>query len=254
MALYSAFKPLLSTEVWVLLGLCLAWILSTRRSCHRIGTFLFVLCVLALYGLSTRLVSHALLVPLEGRYPPVATLQITQDAIVILTGGAPRDPYTTSSSILSTPGLARLICGLGFFRMGIAPTVVLSGGDGDGFDGTPPEAVVMRDLALELGLPAMALLLEDQGRTTSERGRAVRAVLPQAQRILLVDSALHLPRSALVFQRQGFGVTPAPCDYQTRSEPWRLTDFYPGAHHFYNSSLAFHEYIGLAAYWLLGDI
>lgn len=254
MDLYSAVKGLLSPEALGMLGLCIAWVLNARRPCQRMGTVLFAICVFSLFCLSTRPVSHALLVPLEGRYPPVGTLDRRQDAIVILTGGAPRDPYTESSSILSTPGLARLICGLGFYRRGVAQTVVLSGGDGDGFDGTPPEAVVMRELALELGMPAAVLRVEDRARTTSERGRAVRTMLPEARRILLVDSALHLPRSALVFQRQGFAVSPVPCGYQTRSEPWRLTDLYPSAYHLYNSGLALHEYVGLGAYWLLGDI
>src|SRR5207244_1888445 len=58
----------------------------------------------------------------------------------------------------------RVRLGVGLYREGVAPLIVMSGG------GTGPvtEAAVMHDLAQEAGTPETALLLEPESRNTFE--------------------------------------------------------------------------------------
>src|SRR3954452_11419455 len=58
----------------------------------------------------------------------------------------------------------RVALGVGLYREGAAPLLVMSGGGA----GAATEAAVMRDLAREAGVPDMAVLLETESRNTFE--------------------------------------------------------------------------------------
>ena len=82
------------------------------------------------------------------------------------------------------------------------------------------------------------------------------------RRILLVTSALHMPRSVPLFENQGFTVIPAPTDYmfteRPRSRPlletWPdlLIGLFPSAGAMSATTQAIKEYIGIGVYWLRG--
>lgn len=253
--LYSITKLLVHPELWILICLIGAWLLSgsTRRlsSARRllsIGIFLF-------WGLGTRPISDALLHPLESRYSLASLGDITaRDVLVVLASGSTKAPGSGSSTILGTSSLDHLICGVTMLRDGSARTLLFAGGSGDVYGHGPPEADVMRDLAIRLGASASAVLIENRSRTTAERAVQVRRMLPKTSRIALIDSALHLPRAAATFEKQGFIVVPVPCDYRTSDHPWDLTEFFPDAGSLVNSRDAIHEYIGLAVYWAMGRL
>lgn len=88
------------------------------------------------------------------------------------------------------------------YRQGLAPRIVLTGGLG-GFP--PAEAVAAADLALSLGVPRAALLIEDQSHSTEENARFAAARLQEeglpAQRILVVSDSYHGFRARRVFAR-----------------------------------------------------
>src|SRR5690606_30182135 len=90
-----------------------------------------------------------------------------------------------------------------------------------------PETDAMTELLVALGVPEEAILPEDRSRNTYENALYVRELLAQADsnEIVLVTSALHMPRSVAIFERQGFSVTPAPVDYfVTEGVPGLTTD------------------------------
>jgi uncharacterized SAM-binding protein YcdF (DUF218 family) len=92
----------------------------------------------------------------------------------------------------------------------------------------------------------------------------VRAVADDLDfnRILLVTSAMHMPRSVAIFERQGFEVTPAPADFlATWGEEGRtvesgmvswLLKVIPNAERLDFSTRALREYIGIFIYRLRG--
>ncbi|MFQ5899408.1 MAG: YdcF family protein [Candidatus Methylomirabilia bacterium] len=128
-------------------------------------------------------------------------------AIVVLGGGTAPDSATTNSS------LRRVVYALRLYRRGLAPRVVLSGGDASG-KGRLAEARAMATVAQELGFPSDIIVLETRSRRTAEHAaRLAELLLPRGiRRILLVTTPLHTRRSVLVFLRRGFEVLPAPTD------------------------------------------
>ena len=75
-----------------------------------------------------------------------------------------------------------------------------------------------------------------------------------AERVLLVTSALHMPRSVATFRTVGIEVTPAPTDFKVVRDPGgsRAKRWLPNAEALHESTLAIHEYVGQLAYWLRG--
>jgi uncharacterized SAM-binding protein YcdF (DUF218 family) len=97
-----------------------------------------------------------------------------------------------------------------------------------------------------MGVPATAMLLEGQSRTTTENA-ADTARLLQARgirKILLVTSALHMRRARGLFERAGFEVVPAPTDYEVVQRPFRLLDVMPDTEALDGSGRAIKEIVG----------
>ena len=98
----------------------------------------------------------------------------------------------------------RVALGVGVYREGAAPLLIMSGGGA----GAATEAAVMRDLAREAGVPETAVLLETESRNTFENAAYTARVLGGMgkTRIVLVSDRMHLPRAARLFRRAGMEV------------------------------------------------
>ena len=100
---------------------------------------------------------------------------------------------------------ARLDHGIDLWKRGMAAQLIVTGGTGPG--DTTSEAAVGRRYAIKHGVPASAILLEAQGRTTSESMRGVAALMRarKQRRVILVSDPFHMLRLGLVARR--FGLT-----------------------------------------------
>ena len=113
------------------------------------------------------------------------------------------------------------------------------------------EAEVMKTLAVDNGVPADAILLEEQARNTYENVELTRRMLDQNgwKRVLLVSSPYHMRRAVLTWHKVAPGITVVPT-------PVPQSQFYT---HGRGASLEqirgiLHEYAALAAYWWRGWI
>ena len=143
------------------------------------------------------------------------------------------------------------------YRAGKARWVVLSGGSPPGSENVAPEAEAMAEVLRALGVPASAMRLEGRSRNTLENALLSLALVRQggARRVLLVTSALHMPRALAVFQAvfAGSGVTvvPAATDAEALGdEPELRTAWLPDARSLEWSSRCVKEYLGLAQVWM----
>ena len=83
------------------------------------------------------------------------------------------------------------------WRQGLAPVIVFTGGVGD----TPPaESIAAGNLALSLGVPASAVVLESTSASTEENARNAAGILGGG-RIIVVSDAYHVFRCERVFAR-----------------------------------------------------
>lgn len=100
----------------------------------------------------------------------------------------------------------------------------------------------------DLGVPVSAMVLEPASRNTIENARFTADLLQDRgiTRVLLVTSALHMPRSVALFEQQGLEIIPAATDHEVRPEPaWRL--WLPNTNALDGSSRAIKEWIGKLA-------
>ena len=135
------------------------------------------------------------------------------------------------------------------FHAGKAPLVILSGG-GDLERQAFSEARAMAVFLQDLGVPAQAIAMEETSRNTRQNADFSTALLKARgiEHILLVTSALHMPRALALFKAQGLEVTPAPTDFEAGQEPPHgLLAWLPDAGALNGSALATKELVGLWA-------
>ncbi len=98
---------------------------------------------------------------------------------------------------------ARLDHALALWRRGLAPIMIVTGGTGRG--DTTSEAAVSQRYVVQRGVPAQAVLLETEGRTTSESMAGVSALMGSQGRrdVLLVSDPFHMLRLTIIARRHG---------------------------------------------------
>ena len=79
-------------------------------------------------------------------------------------------------------------------------------------DNPPSEAQVMRSLAVRLGVPSEACVLEEQSHSTEQNTRYSAELLRSlgAKRVVVVSDPYHLLRARQYFRLQGFEVATSP--------------------------------------------
>jgi uncharacterized SAM-binding protein YcdF (DUF218 family) len=223
-------------------------LIGLRR--RRWSATLLALSLLWLGLWSLPVVSDALRCSLEGQYPQQAVADLpTADAVVVLGGGITPTPPDWPYPDLGR-GADRIWHAARIYRAGKAPQVIISGGHLPWLGERTSEAVAMRQFLSDLGVPADAVLIEDQSRSTYENALQTAQLLKQhlIQQVLLVTSALHMPRALATFRAAGIDALPVPADFEVMPEPPHLLRWLPDAEALFNSTQALKEYLGLWVY------
>ena len=138
---------------------------------------------------------------------------------------------------------ARLDHALDLYRAGVAPILVMTGGNAAG-DWTT-EAAVARAFAIEQNVPAGAILLEDRGRNTVESLRAVGALLREhgITDAVFVSDRTHMLRVLRIARDEGITAWGSPTDTSPLEADFgRRLD------------ATMHELGALALYFVAGDV
>lgn len=182
---------------------------------------------------------------LEDQFPPVAIASIPSvDAIVVLGGGV--TPPSVGAVVPNLEaGADRVWFGAQLFHAGKAPLVVLSGGSDPEYSAFS-EAESMAQVMGALGVERDALLLEGESRNTSQNAAFTAALLEERGigRIVLVTSALHMPRALARFEGERLSVFPAATDHEVMVRPgWQR--WLPSTRALDGSARAMKEWVGL---------
>ena len=96
------------------------------------------------------------------------------------------------------------------YAQGLAPLIICTGAQGD--PTVPSEAAVACGLLAAQGVPATALLLEEQSHSTEENALYTAALLAPrgGHSVIVVSDSYHLYRAQLLFQRAGLTAFPSP--------------------------------------------
>lgn len=226
-----------------------------------------------LYALSARVVSDLLILPLEDRYPPLASQadiagnggvgsdgagsdgEAAKAPVVVLGGGSvDRSPEEGMRASLCPEPEKRLVYGLKVARELKRPLIFSGGRTWQGRE-IESEADAARTfiaryfVASGVAASGGGVSYDDLSRTTRENARFA-ARLSGSPSVILVTSAYHMPRAVLSFRKEGLSVLPAPTDYKANRSPYTIADFLPTSEAFGNSYKALHEYLGLVGYSL----
>jgi uncharacterized SAM-binding protein YcdF (DUF218 family) len=236
--------------------LILALVFQRRRN-WQMGILLLALAIVWIAGNSW--VASALARSLEWQYLPPAELP-TVDAIVILGGGTDPQIYPRQTPELNGAG-DRVFYGAYLYKQGKAPKILLSGGRIDWLDlSTSAPADEMADILMLMGIPEEGLIREDRSLNTYENAVYSAEILREMDihQVLLVTSAMHMPRSVGLFQHQGIDVIPAPTDFKVtqndRDAGWQsvLINLFPDVSSLNQTSAVIKEYIGILVYRMRG--
>lgn len=184
------------------------------------------------------------------------------EAIVVL-GGAVRPAAPPRPSADLNEHGDRVLYAAMLYQQKKAPLVILSGGRIEWFGNSSSESTDMATILNQIGVPASAIIEEPDSRNTYENAVNVRKILESRgiQRVLLVTSAMHMPRSLLIFKRQGIAAIPAPTDFLVSNHELqelrnttqsKLLYLLPSADKLELFTQALKEYIGLVIYRLRG--
>jgi uncharacterized SAM-binding protein YcdF (DUF218 family) len=194
-----------------------------------------------------------LLLPLEERFARPAAPPERVDGIIVL-GGAVDQNLTEARGIPALNGAAeRMTEGVALARRYPGARLVFTGGQGSLVHGRLSEADVARALWTAMGVPEGQVIYEDRSRNTHQNAVLTRdLVQPQpGETWLLVTSASHMPRSVGVFRKAGWEVVPWPVNFRTGRSFAALYDA-PFPERIGQFESGMREWIGLAAYWLMG--
>ena len=190
---------------------------------------------------------------LENRFLPVSAAgSPIADAIVVL-GGSLKARNLPEQEVALSDSSNRLLHAARLYRYQKAPVVLAVGGA----EIDEPEAYAMRDLLVEWGVPSTAILIETNSLNTYQNANNIKPILQShnLNKILLVTSAIHMPRALATFYAAGINVIPSPADYKTLDDDTvYFKAFLPDVDAFRGTLKALNEYLGILAYRLRGWI
>ncbi len=239
------------------LGSCLllvpCGVLLIVLSRKRLGWFVIVLAFAWLFLWSTPAASVWLRQGLERQFPQrVAADYPVVDAIVVLGGGVQggRKGWRIGAHLKS--GADRAWFGAQLYHAGRAPVLIVSGGSRDWSNADESEASAMQTFENDLGVPVSSILLENRSRNTEENALYTKQLLAEHHfgKILLVTSAVHMPRALALFRAQGIDAIPAPTDFDAIPPRTLLQRWLPDAETLDRSSKAIKEYLAIGIHRL----
>jgi len=200
-----------------------------------------------LWLLSSEVYRDHLLPDLEQRYPVLEDLVMDEPTAIVVLGGGMKThtPEYAGADILSSTSLQRTFYAAWLAKHLSLPVVVTGGSPRR--DDVQPEALLMRQVLVQLGIEGGRIQTESEARDTWENAVLTAALLNKQgiYRVVLVTTAIHMPRSVWSFQRQGLKVIAAPCDYRAQDPYHDLRSYLPRAEVLHDVSDGLHELIGL---------
>jgi len=255
--MYHLFVALLNPFLLGFLALLLAtaalWRKSRRRARRRLW---LTIVVLILTLICWPPIGYLALGSLEWAYPPSSDLPGDIDALVVLSGAIRVHDEAGKSTELESDTMFRCVHAARLYRRAGGCPVLVTGGKLDPDRPGPTLARAMADFLIDLGVNPADLLLEERSTTTYENAFYSCELLKKRgfKRVALATDAMHMFRASRCFHALGIEVVAAPCNYRAIRFEWSLRNFLPAPDAALAVGTAFHEWLGVAWYWMHGRI
>lgn len=242
------FITTLLNPLLLLWALVVATLFFWRRGRRRWMQVTAILGGLWLFLISVSPLPIWLAYRLERQYPVLdpSQLELRSEAswhIVVLGGGHTHAPALTAANQLSAQALGRLVEGVRLYHRLPGSKLVVSGYSQSG---RTTQAELLARAARDLGVREEDVLMMPQPRQTREEAHTYATRFGKDQPLILVTSAIHMPRSVEWFRIMGLHPVPAPADHVVKRDPEKATfHFRPQAAKIGILHQALHEYAGM---------
>lgn len=256
----SKFLPLL---VYPLGFACTLLFLGILIRKPKMRSAFLITALLLLWLGGNRWVSYSLARSLEWQYLPKG--EIPTAGIIVVLGGGTEPALAPRATVEVNSAGDRILYAARLFHEGKAEKILLSGGNISWLSSsTSTPADDMAEILAQLGVPPEAILIQTQSENTHDDAVLSTEMLDElgAKRIILVTSAIHMPRSVALFKQLGVEVIPAPTDFTVTEAGWdslitgnigtQLINLIPNASSLALTTNALKEYLGLLVYGLRG--
>lgn len=196
---------------------------------------------------SNPMVASRLALSLERQYLQAELDDIQEHDVLVVLGGGLRLPLPPAKHVQLGRASDRYWYATQLYRAGKAQRLVITGGNVYPQKGFASEAEYAKQLLLEWGIPEEAILIESESRTTAQNQQNLQGLISEQgiESILLVTSALHMPRSMSLFAEMPVVLTPAVADVLVREKNTPMVfNWLPSANALQLSTVSLHEYYG----------
>ena len=217
----------------------------------RSGISLIVTGILVIWISAMPAVSSSLTAFFERQYLPVHPDKLPKGDAIVVVGSAAGSAKTPWFDIDLIGSSDRVRYAAKLYQAGKADAVIASGGGRNRLTSGNSEASRMIVLLKEWGVPAKAILAETDSLNTYQNATNTKKILDQKgwTKILLVTSAIHMPRALRTYRSNGIHAIPAPTDFQVlETGHFTLQDFLPNAGSLSTTTYAFKELLGILYY------
>lgn len=118
----------------------------------------------------------------------------------------------------------RYIQAVRLYKLGKISHIIINGGNGRTQSNAFSEGVFVKNELKIMGVPDSAILFEDRSTNTADNAKNARKILDSTHLqppYLLITSAHHMPRAALLFKNAGIPTTAFPCAYVAGNETYK---------------------------------
>lgn len=225
----------------VLLLLSWALLLMLRRKTRWFGYLVIIFVTALLFVASYAPLSNQLISLFESRVPQYQQIEAPVDYVAVL--GSWHQSVTTQpiTSELKPTAIVRLAEGIRIYRMNPGSKLIFTG-----FKGIVEDRVSfpdkLRELAIALGVPAEDIIALNGPQDTQEEAQLIASKFADSS-LVLVTTALHMPRALILFHDAGLDPTPAPTDYVAK--PFQSWWVFPSAETLAHTEYWAHEQLGI---------
>ncbi len=205
--------------------------------------------------LSNPLLSNVSLKCWEREAIPVSELEGVYDIAIVLGGFSDVNEYPRDRLHLSEAA-DRLTNAIELYKTGKVRKILVTSGSAMVVGEKVSEGKITGEFLDRIGIPASDIIIEPNSRNTRENAlytaKILREQYPDA-RCLLITSGFHFPRAGRTFRKAGVQFTPFATDILSNQIKWTPQHLIiPTAHSLTTWKMLVKEWVGLAAYKVLG--